>query len=141
MIIISDFQRYSPEVIKNITVTSQHNDVILFKVFDPMEREIPTTKIVAGDASRQVVVDGTKKSIKEKFPALAEAASLIGTDKVRNTATVGGNLCTGASCCDMAPVLIESNASAELVSTNGKRSVAITDFFVSTKEPSDGKGE
>jgi len=67
VIIISDFHRYSPEVIKNITYTSQHNDVILFKVFDPMEREIPTTKIVVGDAKRQIVVDGTKKNIKEKF--------------------------------------------------------------------------
>ena len=81
------------------------------------------------------------KLVKEKFPALKEAASLIGTDQVRNTATVGGNLCTGASCCDMAPVLIASNASAEIVSTNGKRVVALKDFFVFHKETSIGKGE
>ncbi|MBG7631095.1 MAG: DUF58 domain-containing protein, partial [Bacteroidetes bacterium] len=67
VIIISDFQRYSPEVIKNITYTSQHNDVVLFKVFDPMEREIPTTKLVAGDDKNQIVVDGKNKEIKEKF--------------------------------------------------------------------------
>jgi len=79
--------------------------------------------------------------IKEKLPALAETASLIGTDQVRNTATVGGNLCTGASCCDMAPVLIASNASAEIVSTNGKRVIALKDFFVFHKETSIGKGE
>jgi len=79
--------------------------------------------------------------IKEKLPALAETASLIGTDQVRNTATVGGNLCTGASCCDMAPVLIASKASAEIVSTNGKRVVALKDFFVFHKETSIGKGE
>ena len=81
------------------------------------------------------------KFIKEKFPAVAEAASLIGTDQVRNTATVGGNLCTGASCCDMAPVLIASNASAEIFSTNGKRVVALKDFFIFHKETSIGKGE
>ena len=81
------------------------------------------------------------KFIKDKFPALAEAASLIGTDQVRNTATVGGNLCTGASCCDMAPVLIASNASAEILSTNGKRIVSLKDFFVFHKETSIGKGE
>lgn len=67
VIIISDFQRYSPEVIKNITYTSQHNDVVLFKVFDPMEREIPTTKLVAGDDKNQIVVDGNNKEIKAKF--------------------------------------------------------------------------
>jgi len=81
------------------------------------------------------------KFIKEKFPALAEAASQIGTDQVRNTATVGGNLCTGASCCDMAPVLIASNASAEILSTKGKRIVSLKDFFVFHKETSIGKGE
>lgn len=67
VIIISDFQRYSPEVIKNIIYTSQHNDVVLFKVFDPMEREIPNTKLIAGDAENQVVVDGSKRAIKENF--------------------------------------------------------------------------
>lgn len=81
------------------------------------------------------------KFIKEKFPALAEAASLIGTDQVRNTATVGGNLCTGASCCDMAPILIASNASAEIFSTNGKRILTLKDFFVFHKETSIVKGE
>lgn len=67
VIIISDFHRYSAEVIKNITYTSQHNDVVLFKVFDPMEREIPNTKMIAGDAENQVVVDGSKRAIKENF--------------------------------------------------------------------------
>ncbi|MBG7630429.1 MAG: DUF58 domain-containing protein [Bacteroidetes bacterium] len=67
VIIISDFHRYSPEVIKNITYTSQHNDVVLFKVYDPMERQIPTAKMIVGDAEKQVLVDGTRKSIKEKF--------------------------------------------------------------------------
>jgi len=67
VIIISDFHRYSPEVIKNITYTSQHNDVVLFKVYDPMERQIPTVKMIVGDAEKQVLVDGTRKSIKEKF--------------------------------------------------------------------------
>ncbi len=81
------------------------------------------------------------KFIKEKFPALTEAASQIGTDQIRNTATVGGNLCTGASCCDMAPILIASNASTEILSTNGKRIVSLKDFFVFHKETSIGKGE
>ncbi|MFD1293742.1 DUF58 domain-containing protein [Lutibacter holmesii] len=67
VIIISDFQRYSPEVIKNITYTALHNDVVLFKVFDPIERTIPKVKLVAGDDQKQVVVDGKNKSINEKF--------------------------------------------------------------------------
>jgi carbon-monoxide dehydrogenase medium subunit len=79
--------------------------------------------------------------IKEKLPAIAEAASLIGSDQVRNIATIGGNLCTGASCCDMAPVLIASNASVEIISTKEKRIVALKDFFIFHKETSVGKAE
>lgn len=67
VIIISDFHRYSPEVIKNITYISQHNDVVLLKVFDPMERDIPRTKIIASDLEKQVVVDGSNKGVKENF--------------------------------------------------------------------------
>ena len=32
-----------------------------------MEREIPKTKLIAGDTKKQVIVDGSKKAIKEKF--------------------------------------------------------------------------
>lgn len=67
VIVISDFHRYSPEVIKNISNLSQHNDVVLCKVYDPMEREIPKAKVIAGDDRKQVVMDGTKRSIKDKF--------------------------------------------------------------------------
>ena len=70
------------------------------------------SKIIIGTAVTHNEIKNSKLII-EKLPALSEAASLIGSDQVRNIATVGGNLCTGASCCDMGPVSIASNASAE----------------------------
>jgi CO/xanthine dehydrogenase FAD-binding subunit len=97
-------------------------------------------KIIIGAAVTHNEIKNSKL-IKEKLPALSEAASLIGSDQVRNIATVGGNICTGASCCDMGPVLIASNASAEIISTKEKRIVALKDFFVFHKETSIRKGE
>lgn len=79
--------------------------------------------------------------IKKRFPALSEAASKIGTHQIRNTGTIGGNLCTGASCCDMAPILIALNASVEIVSSALKRVVSLKDFFIFHKETSLKKGE
>ena len=79
--------------------------------------------------------------IKKRFPALCEAASKIGTHQIRNTGTIGGNLCTGASCCDMAPILIALNASVEIVSSALKRVVSLKDFFIFHKETSLKKGE
>ncbi len=65
--IISDFQRYSPEVIKAIKLLSQHNDVICAKIFDPMERDIPVIKYVAGDRQKQILVDGTNQKLRKNF--------------------------------------------------------------------------
>jgi len=79
--------------------------------------------------------------IKDEFLAISEAASLIGTEQIRNTGTIGGNLCTGASCCDMAPVLFTYNADIELVSLKGTRTVALKDFFQFHKQTLIEKGE
>lgn len=67
VVVISDFHRYSPEVTRFISEIAQHNDVVLIKVFDPLERDIPETKFVAGDQETQVSVDGKSKKIRENF--------------------------------------------------------------------------
>jgi len=73
--------------------------------------------------------------------AIADAASWIGTDQIRNTGTIGGNLCTGASCCDSAPVLIALNALVRITGTAGEREVPLRDFFVTHKETRLKRGE
>lgn len=67
VVIISDFHRYSPEVIKFISQLSMHNDVILAKVADPMEQEIPDARFIAGDVQTQITVDGTSKKLRNSF--------------------------------------------------------------------------
>lgn len=67
VVIISDFHRYAPEVIKFISQVAQHNDVILAKIYDPLEKDIPDTKFVAGDVDTQITVDGTSKTIRSRF--------------------------------------------------------------------------
>ncbi len=67
VVLISDFHRYSPEVIKYLKQIAMHNDVVLAKVFDPMERNIPKEKFIAGDAQKQVSIDGKKRSVRDKF--------------------------------------------------------------------------
>lgn len=67
VVVISDFLRYSPKVVKFITQIAQHNDVILAKVYDPMERDIPAEKFVAGDGQTQVSVEGKSKKLRNRF--------------------------------------------------------------------------
>jgi CO/xanthine dehydrogenase FAD-binding subunit len=111
-------------------------------------KEIAELKLLNKDKNNLYIGAGVthnevKKAliIKEKFPALSEAASNIGTEQVRNIGTVGGNLCTGASCCDMAPVLIAYNADVEIASSTKRRVVSLKDFFIHHKETSLAKGE
>jgi carbon-monoxide dehydrogenase medium subunit len=130
------------DVLVEIKKGLRHNDniVSLSGIEELKTLEESENQLVIGAAVTHNEIKNSK-FINKKFPALVEASSLIGTDQVRNTATVGGNLCTGASCCDMAPVLIASNASAEIFSRNGKRIVSLKEFFVFHKETSIGKGE
>jgi aerobic carbon-monoxide dehydrogenase medium subunit len=79
--------------------------------------------------------------IQRASPAIAVAASCIGTDQVRNTATIGGNLCTGASCSDLAPILIALDAEVEFRGLDSKRNAPLEEFFVSHRETRIKKGE
>ncbi len=67
IVIISDFHRYSPEVVKHIAYMSRHNDVILAKVYDPMEQEIPKVNMITSDEGRQLKLDGRNKKIRSRF--------------------------------------------------------------------------
>ncbi|TAL68133.1 MAG: xanthine dehydrogenase family protein subunit M [Bacteroidetes bacterium] len=69
--------------------------------------------------------------IKNKIPALSGAASKIGSEQIRNTGTVGGNLCTGASCADTAPILLAYDSQVELASHKGKRIIPLRKFIIS----------
>jgi len=67
VIIISDFYRYDPEVVKYISRLAIHNDVILAKVYDPMERDIPKSQFIVGDGEKQISVKGEQASIRQEF--------------------------------------------------------------------------
>ena len=69
------------------------------------------------------------KDLKENYGLLCQAASQMSFPSLRNTATVGGNLCNAAPSADMAPPLIALMATVKLVSTAGERTVPLEEFF------------
>lgn len=69
VVVISDFQRYRPELVKFISRISRHNDVILAKVYDPMEQLIPKKKLIAGDTEKQLLIDGASNKLRREFKA------------------------------------------------------------------------
>jgi CO/xanthine dehydrogenase FAD-binding subunit len=67
--------------------------------------------------------------IRGRFQALSDAVSNIGSVQVRNSATIGGNICNAAPSADTAPPLLVLEAEVHIASAKGSRSVALSEFF------------
>lgn len=69
------------------------------------------------------------KQLRAHFPALIEAAKVVGSVQIRNRATLTGNLCNASPAADTAPPLLAHGAIVNLVSANGRRQMALAEFF------------
>ncbi|MEE9466518.1 MAG: xanthine dehydrogenase family protein subunit M [Candidatus Neomarinimicrobiota bacterium] len=68
--------------------------------------------------------------IQKFFPALADAASTVGSIQIRNRATLVGNICNASPAADTVPALMVHGASVTVAGRSGKRSVPLKDFFL-----------
>ena len=60
---------------------------------------------------------------------LSSSARSIGSNQVRNVATIGGNICNGAPSADMVPGLLVLDASVRICGVQGDRTMPLEDFF------------
>ncbi len=67
--------------------------------------------------------------IQQLYPALAEAASWVGSVQTRNRATVVGNLCNASPAADTAPALLSYGVQVKIASVSGERVVPLEEFF------------
>jgi CO/xanthine dehydrogenase FAD-binding subunit len=74
-------------------------------------------------------------------PALAEAARTVGSPQIRNAGTLGGNLGTCSPAGDGLPVLAALDATVELASTSGRRTLPVRDFMLGPKRTALVPGE
>lgn len=68
--------------------------------------------------------------IRAAIPILAEAAIAMGGPQIRNIATIGGNICNGATSADSASSLFALNAQLKLQNQQGERVVSIREFYL-----------
>src|SRR5512146_1890580 len=59
--------------------------------------------------------------VKSRWDVLAQGAGSVGSEQVRNRATLGGNLCTASPCADTPPALYVLNALVIIRSAQGER--------------------
>jgi CO/xanthine dehydrogenase FAD-binding subunit len=67
--------------------------------------------------------------IKEKAPALWDAACVMASPQVKTLATIGGNLCSAVPSADTAPPLIALGAEAVLSGPKGERTLLVEKLF------------
>jgi CO/xanthine dehydrogenase FAD-binding subunit len=78
--------------------------------------------------------DVTETPLPVWFDGLKAAAREIGGAQIQNVATVAGNLCNASPAADGVPVLMSLDASIELASTRGRRSVPVTEFITGNRQ-------
>jgi len=94
--------------------------------------------ISASTVMTDISADGR---VRRHFPALVEAADVVGSVQIRNRATLAGNICNGSPAADTAPPLLVYDAAVVVVGPGGTRRVPIDDFIVDSGRVALGRGE
>ena len=79
--------------------------------------------------------------VRRHFPALAEAAAVVGSVQIRNRATLAGNVCNASPAADTAPPLLVYGASVVAAGPGGTRRIPVDDFFVKSGVTTLARGE
>ena len=72
--------------------------------------------------------------IREKYPALGQAADTVASYQLRNRATLVGNICNASPGADLSSPLLVYEAKVHIAGPNGKRIVDIDKFFTGVKK-------
>jgi len=94
--------------------------------------------IGAGVSLNRLVHD---RNVTTSYPVLKEAAGSIADFQIRNRATLVGNICNASPAADTAPALLVLDATVNLASRKGTRSVPIREFFTGVKKTVLGANE
>lgn len=72
----------------------------------------------------------TNSRVKEGFPVLWWASHQFASIQIRNTATIGGNVCRASPSGDLLAPLLVLDARAKIASSDGEKTVPLDDFFL-----------
>ena len=100
------------------------------------------------DGGRLVISAGTvmtdvasDERVRRSFPALAEAAAVVGSVQIRNRATLVGNVCNASPAADTAPSLLVYDATVVAEGPGGTRRIPVDDLFVRSGVTTLARGE
>ena len=83
----------------------------------------------------------TAATLPGSFDGVRAAALEVGATQVQNAGTIGGNLCNASPAADGVPVLLTLDASVELTSATGTRSLPLEAFLTGYRQTALGPDE
>lgn len=95
-------------------------------------------RVSAGTTMTDVAAD---ERMQRLFPALVEAAAVVGSVQIRNRATLAGNVCNASPAADTAPPLLVYDAVLVITGPAGERRLPLDGFFVRSGQTTLGHGE
>jgi len=101
-------------------------DIKKIKGLEYIKKEDNMLKIGACTRLTQIL---ESSQVNENAQILAQAAIQMASLQVRNTATIGGNICMSSPAADMAPPLLVLGAKVTLKDPKGEQEVFLKDFF------------
>lgn len=97
---------------------------------------IPGVNVIAEEEDKFVLGGGvthtqaaTSQLIREKLPALAQAAAAVGSPQIRHVGTLAGNVVNAQPAADTAVALVALGAEAEIISLEGTRRVPVEELY------------
>jgi carbon-monoxide dehydrogenase medium subunit len=69
-------------------------------------------------------------AVARRYPALIDAASIIGGTAIQGRASMGGNLCNAGPAADSTPALIVLSARARIAGPQGERELPVEEFCI-----------
>jgi CO/xanthine dehydrogenase FAD-binding subunit len=94
--------------------------------------------ISAGTVMTDVAED---ERVRRHFPALVEAAEVVGSVQIRNRATLAGNVCNASPAADTAPPLLVYGAVVVAAGPGGIRRLPLDELFVKSGQTTLARGE
>ncbi len=101
-------------------------DIKKVKDFDTIKKEGNLLKIGACARLTQIL---ESEDVRKYAPVLAQAAEQMASLQVRNTATIGGNICMASPAGDTVPPLLVMDAGVTIKDKDGEQDVMLKDFF------------
>jgi aerobic carbon-monoxide dehydrogenase medium subunit len=81
------------------------------------------------------------KPLRAAWPALIEAAKLIGSTQIQGRATIAGNMCNASPAADSVPAMAACGAKATIAGPKKKRVIAVEDLATAPGKTTLAKGE